>query len=262
MKSLTQSILFTSIIVAGCGNYDRKPGVTELELGDAGEALTSHFSPTYTYGVSSASSHVACKGLAGEVCIVPRKRQFTYCYDPITASRTISQCNLAASRINSAGPGFNFAWTAQPCTNPSTEDFQINDLIPQGAAHGSQIDDYAGQNFTSPQNITSNLPGQYQIQSAHKYLTIVHLDRLDIEAKTTITAERDKLTEHACGHEFMALAGIGGRTDVTNSYSARAIAPIIQTRVPYTGGESCRAASYSTLDPTSYNGAGTSCAGD
>lgn len=261
-------VLALSVDGFGCGGTAAED--EGLWLGDNGEAIQSKISAGYTYGVGTLPSHLACKGVTGESCVMPAKRAFKVCFDATMDSHVKASFQSAFAAVQAATSN-RFTFTNQGNCPPGGGPLSSTDVIANsggGVCWVGGVNDielYGCQNFTltsSNSQLSDPFPGDYFVQSASgntapanpgHVASVMSIDYPRILAKGATAAEDTALLDHATHYVVWGLVGIGGHTETTTSMTSRAVLPIPVGRTEGTAGDRCRASSYTVNDLTSYS---------
>lgn len=265
MKSIIKLVSAIALLGIGCGGetYSEEPseesGAAE-ELGVVEQAIRVKPGATFTYGVSTAQSHLPCTfgQSSGAVCSLPINSNpgfaFSYCistagqgaFTAAEASRVDTEMQtVAVTLTNAFNPGVspNKLSLVKSCQIIGGDGPDLT--IMKGSVSGSGVNVYhyvstALDTFGPVLTESPALNGTYRGHAT----AIMTIDLASIIADQSSTTFENRVLNHALGYGARSFMGLGGRAGSGSSYGSILTNTAITTRIAGNTGDVCRGSSY------------------
>jgi hypothetical protein len=255
MKKLF-SLLLISLLSACSGEIDDEGNLVDID--QTQQAYTATRTANYQLGTQTSAAHRQCnRSSSGQVCSIPKTKNFTYC---INSGFTNAENSLIANEVNMLDnllTGWTFKLENDPltgaCLLSNTLQFSPGSCGSSGTS-SSKIENYACNTLSGISNLTEGATGLGVVGSyqAHSFAR-GKIDITDINAKFSNATQRENAKRHAVKFILLSSIGLGSRNDGgSNTFGSR---PDIANFVLgiLTAGEKCRVDSFSTSNTTDYS---------
>jgi hypothetical protein len=255
---MKNTIKFLSIaLLAACsGEIDDQGNL--VEIGQTEQAYTATRTANYQLGTQTAAAHRQCnRSSTGQVCSVPKTKNFTYCINSGFTNPEIALISNEVNILDTLLTGWTFTYESDlltgQCLVSNTLQFTPGSCGTSGTATGN-IENYACNTLSGITNLTEGVValdpvGSYQAHSQARG----KIDVTDINAKFATTTQRENAKRHATKFILLSSIGLGSRNDgASNTFGSRPdLANFLLGTL--TAGEKCRVDSFTINNTTDYS---------
>lgn len=255
-KLLTLLSLSLSLFTACSGEIDDQGNLVEIDQVE--QAYVAKRTANYQFGTQTAAAHRQCNRTStGQVCSVPKTKNFTYCVNPGFTNAEIGFIHNEVQMLDNLLTGWTFTIETDIftglCMPSNTLQISPGSCGESGSSTGA-IENYACNTLSGLTNLTEgvsglSVKGSYQ---AHG-LARAKIDITDINAKFSNATQRENAKRHATKFILLSSIGLGSRNDgASNTFGSR---PDIANFVLgiMTAGEKCRVDSFELNNTTDYS---------
>ncbi len=262
-RLLAKSVLATAVAFMGCG-APLEPGETDIDewsevVSQTQQELSAPTrGTTFAYGVTTASSHLACTTTStGQSCLVPKKKTHKWCVvdgAPLVTGGLTTQEKadvvLVANALNAANTGFTLTHTVDGTQCVSDFGNQLTDILflsqscSGTCSSVSTIDGCVCMVATQGAQLTESVPGNFFVSSRGT----VHIDSADIQSSGMSATE---VRRHGIAKAFLAVEGLGATTGDLILFTERT-ASDATVHDGFTSGQLCQMRAYNPTSPTTW----------